>query len=515
VIATTSSGRRFAALARYLLHGRSGEESERVAWTAGRHLGLDDPELAAVLMQATADQNVRVEAPVYHLTLSFDPQDAVTQAQMEAAVDRVLADLGLTDHQALLVAHQDRAHPHVHVMVNRVHPETATAWERWQDRPRIEHTLRELERELGLREVRGRLYQLEGQELPERALLTSGEHHQALRTGEQPFPDRVRDHLAEFRGAQSWPELQERLAAHGLRLERKGQGLVITDGEHRVKASRVARDLSLLRLEQRFGVPFPGRERAIAEREQSADVRQLRGAVEEVARVDAITQEQARVYQELETVRQQGYTLERATTAHREADGAFGRALQRVYAKPDLARAQIETAAGELGAARARELLATEPERFGPLHAVKRPHVFGLITTYDDTAARGDARQAAVVWKELVRTEGELTNLTRAHVPDGQNERTAAWAARATEHLKAATQQMHGRINELGEELGRLPNRELLQHSIGRVLVRLEPWELTQLRALLTCPQRAILFHGRRLARDIAFGRYEEREMER
>jgi hypothetical protein len=35
VIATSSSGRRFAALARYLLHGRSGEETERVAWTAG------------------------------------------------------------------------------------------------------------------------------------------------------------------------------------------------------------------------------------------------------------------------------------------------------------------------------------------------------------------------------------------------------------------------------------------------------------------------------------------------
>ena len=57
MIAATSSGRRFATLAHYLLRGRSGAESERVAWTAGRNLGLDDPELAAVLMQATADDN--------------------------------------------------------------------------------------------------------------------------------------------------------------------------------------------------------------------------------------------------------------------------------------------------------------------------------------------------------------------------------------------------------------------------------------------------------------------------
>jgi hypothetical protein len=219
MIATTSSGRRFAALARYLLRGRSGEETERVAWTAGRNLGLDDPELAAVLMQATADQNPRVEVPVYHLTINFDPNDPVTPAEMQAVADRVLADLGLAEHQALMVAHQDRAHPHIHIMVNRVHPETAVAWELWQDRPRIERTLRELERELGLREVAGRLYQLDGQEPPEPARLTSGERRQAERTGQPAFPDRVRAHLPELRAACSWAELEETLAAHGLRLE--------------------------------------------------------------------------------------------------------------------------------------------------------------------------------------------------------------------------------------------------------------------------------------------------------
>jgi len=149
VIATTSSGRRFAALARYLLHGRSGDETERVAWTAGRNLGLDDPELAAAIMQATANANPQVEVPVYHLTINFDPADAVTPEHMQAVADRVLADLGLTEHQAFMVAHRDRAHPHVHIMVNRVHPDTGIAWDRWKDRPRIERTLRELERELG------------------------------------------------------------------------------------------------------------------------------------------------------------------------------------------------------------------------------------------------------------------------------------------------------------------------------------------------------------------------------
>jgi hypothetical protein len=76
VIATTSSGRRFGVLASYLMHGRDGADTERVAWTVGRNLGTNDPKLAAALMQATADGNVRVEVPVYHLTVSFDPTDA-------------------------------------------------------------------------------------------------------------------------------------------------------------------------------------------------------------------------------------------------------------------------------------------------------------------------------------------------------------------------------------------------------------------------------------------------------
>ncbi len=287
--------------------------------------------------------------------------------------DRVLADLGLAEHQALLVAHQDRAHPHVHIMVNRVHPETGVAWERWQDRPRIERTLRGLERTLGLREVAGRLYQLEGQEPPEPARLTNGERRQAERTGEPAFPDRVRAHLRELRAARSWAELEERLADGGLRLERKGQGLVITDGEHQVKASRVARDLSLRRLEQRFRAPYPGREQEQAAREPvSPDVAQLRGALAEYERVAALEHQRDRATNDLHATQAQRYELDRAIKAVRTAEEDFGRALAGVYRDPPAAREQFRGAAAQLGPERAAEWLTAEPERFGALRTVDR-----------------------------------------------------------------------------------------------------------------------------------------------
>jgi hypothetical protein len=153
MIAVSSSGKSFRALAAYLARGRGGDEPDRVAWSTSRNLPTGDPELAAVFMRATAGQSDRVEKPVYHIALSFDPGDQVDRATMELVASKVIDRLGLSEHQAVIVAHGDRGHAHVHILVNRVHPETGKAWERWQDQPAIQQVLREEERRLGLREV--------------------------------------------------------------------------------------------------------------------------------------------------------------------------------------------------------------------------------------------------------------------------------------------------------------------------------------------------------------------------
>ncbi len=137
-------------------------------------------------------------------------------------------------------------------MVNRVHPETGRSWERWKDQPTIQRVLREQERTLGLTIVPGRLAEVEGHHVPRQPALTSGERRQAERTGEPAFIELVMAHVVDYRAAKSWRDLEALLAQDGLRLERKGQGLIVTDGVHQVKASRAARDLSLKQLEIHF-----------------------------------------------------------------------------------------------------------------------------------------------------------------------------------------------------------------------------------------------------------------------
>ena len=117
-------------------------------------------EIAAT-MTVTASQS-RTKTPVYHLMVSWDPADQVSRQQMREAADRLLKALGLTEHQAVVARHTDQAHPHVHIVVNRVHLDhgqvredgsKVTLWTGWKDYEQREGVLRELEH--GWRQVEG------------------------------------------------------------------------------------------------------------------------------------------------------------------------------------------------------------------------------------------------------------------------------------------------------------------------------------------------------------------------
>jgi hypothetical protein len=195
-------------------------------------------------MRATAAQG-RTDKPVQHLSISLPPDEHLTREQWEQVIDTTLRDLGLEGHQALIVAHRDTAHEHIHLLVNRVHPETHRAWNRWQDRPRLMASLRGQELALGLRPT---------PHLDDPNRLPPPVVRQFERTGEPPLLDYARAVARPvFQEARSWSELHERLAEQGLYLERKGQGLVVTDDQRHVKASSIDRSASLRALEGRLG----------------------------------------------------------------------------------------------------------------------------------------------------------------------------------------------------------------------------------------------------------------------
>lgn len=264
MIAKAGTGSDFGGLAQYLATGSKRNAPERVAWVEGRNLPTTDPKLVPAIMAATAAQSLRVQKPVYHLSISWPEEDGVDPTTMAGVAERTLRDIGLGDHQAVIVAHNDTAHPHLHIMVNRVHPETGKAWSNSLDYRRIETSLREQEHELALREVPGRHTDLDqGRQMRKRPSRT--ERARLRRLGE---PERLLFSTEEMAGvrvtigealstAGDWRELTNLLAEDGYTLQPKGQGLVIAKGDGYAKLSQVTPRTARLRvLEDRYGECF-------------------------------------------------------------------------------------------------------------------------------------------------------------------------------------------------------------------------------------------------------------------
>ena len=138
------------------------EPSARVEWSEIRNLATDDVRTAARQMAATTQYAGELKRlaggsqagrplskPVYHYTLSWAKDETPGRAEMSRAVAGSLKALGMEDRQAFVVAHNDKAHPHVHVVVNRVSAEDGRAVSRGNDRLKLSRWAERWEREHG------------------------------------------------------------------------------------------------------------------------------------------------------------------------------------------------------------------------------------------------------------------------------------------------------------------------------------------------------------------------------
>lgn len=162
MIARTTSGRSFKGAALYVLHDKGkAKTSDRVAFVETVNLPTDNPSRAVAHMVDTATHaeqlktangmttGRKLEKPVYHYTLAWHPTEAPTQAEQVEAARESMAALGLSDRQALIVSHNDTAHPHVHVIVNRVCPETGKAANISNDRLKLSQWAQDYEQRRG------------------------------------------------------------------------------------------------------------------------------------------------------------------------------------------------------------------------------------------------------------------------------------------------------------------------------------------------------------------------------
>ena len=179
-----TGGRGVRGLVAYITHDPSSPDQrqpttdERVGLVAGLNLPTDDPHLAGLIMARTAadaedikqlagtsSRGRKLKAPFSHLSLSWSPDEPrPDRVEMRRATEEALKSIGMDACQALLVEHTDTAHPHVHVAVCRVDPETGKACGRKNDARKLSTWAAKYERSRERIQVPNRIARREARE---------------------------------------------------------------------------------------------------------------------------------------------------------------------------------------------------------------------------------------------------------------------------------------------------------------------------------------------------------------
>ena len=126
-------------------------ETEPVAWAAA--LNCASPNLGWAIEEIECVQRVNIRATTcknYHYVISFPegetpPRDVLTSIERD-----ISTEVGYRDHQRLLAVHRDTPNLHMHVAVNRVHPQTFLCVDPGLDHNIMRRMTVELEQHYGL-----------------------------------------------------------------------------------------------------------------------------------------------------------------------------------------------------------------------------------------------------------------------------------------------------------------------------------------------------------------------------
>lgn len=213
-------------------------------------------------MADTAAQNQRArKSPALHYSASLPTADArKARAELwDDYLDGALDALGLSEHQALAVEHRDTDNPHIHLVVNRVHPVTLVVADPYFDLSRLEKFNREFERRHGLTVEPGRFIDPATLERRKPGSARPDRRKRGTRIDAEQLARQIKKRIGKsrpFSEARNWSELESKLSENGLKLRPAGRGFALIDDDTggEVKASKIGgKAANRERLEEHFG----------------------------------------------------------------------------------------------------------------------------------------------------------------------------------------------------------------------------------------------------------------------
>jgi hypothetical protein len=167
-----------AQAGRYLLDKGKNDKTSLIEITG---TVSQDVKTAVKEMEALAAGS-RAKKFLYHASINPKEGEQLTPEQWQHAVDLLEKNLGMVDHQRIVVEHVKDGRAHRHILWNRINPDTVKAAHMSKSFEKHELTARALEREFGFDHVQG-VHVLENNQEPAERGPTHNEIAQSEKTG--------------------------------------------------------------------------------------------------------------------------------------------------------------------------------------------------------------------------------------------------------------------------------------------------------------------------------------------
>lgn len=258
--ATKSGGKHAGSLVDYITKDK---DKHKVMQIGGKNFISDRLIGQRLEMMALAGENPRSKNPLNHYVLSWREHERPTTDQIDRAVDILLSEMEMQEHQVIYAAHQDTHNIHVHVVINRIHPDTIQPIQinRGFDIEALHRAVTRIEHTQGWQPLENAKYQIDADgKIVERQDYQSQPQPQQRaadfenRTGQKSAQRIGIETLAPIvKDANDWQQLHRQLATVGAKYQQKGTGAIVTIGETTIKASSIDRTASLSNLQKRLG----------------------------------------------------------------------------------------------------------------------------------------------------------------------------------------------------------------------------------------------------------------------
>ena len=276
---SSTKAARVSGVVDYITAPENDKEMEKCVYHEAVNFISDDLKSQTAEMVALAQEAVKSKDPIEHFVISWKSNERPTPEQAREAAAILIKQCGLVGHQYVIALHDDTDNMHLHIAVNRVHPDTCKVVKinKGFDREAGHQAIAIIEKVQGWSVETNARYRTN--DMAELIIDPATKRPQIFTAGEKPLQPTTKAQAMEIQTGQksaqricieeaapiiaqatSWKELHANMAAAGFEYRRDGSGAKVYVGGIGVKASDVDRKASFGNLQKRLGPYQPPQE---------------------------------------------------------------------------------------------------------------------------------------------------------------------------------------------------------------------------------------------------------------